>query len=509
MPTVNKNRFIPIVLILDIIIMIIIYQKTTQRQDFLLAGLSVQIILGFVVFIWFLFFSGFPKKLRLMGLGAVVLLGLLASVSLKIDDYSGDMIPIPVWRWKPKADEVLDREIKTAEARAEEKIRYAFPGFLGPNGDGRVLDLKLARNWEETPPKERWRQKIGAGWSGASATEDVVVTQEQRANDEMVTCYSLKDGSLIWSHSDQSRFTSSLGGDGPRSTPALAGGMVYTMGALGLINCLNLTTGEPVWSVDTVKKYGAVSPAWGFSCSPLVLDDKVIISIGGSKNRSLIALDPMTGAYLWGGGSDTVGYSSPHLHTLAGVPQIVILNGNTVAGHNPDNGALLWEQPWGQGKPNVANPLGLAGDRLLVSSGYGVGAKLFSFTAEGEELKVTETYESRRLKAKFSNFVQYNGAVYGLDDGVLTCINPDDGERLWKGGRYGHGQMLLVGDLLLVQGESGELNLIEPNPEEHRELGQISVLGNKSWNNMALSGNLLIMRNHKEIVCLELPTMTH
>lgn len=509
MSVVKKPNYWPLLIItvLDLIAVAVMSQYTSQRQDFILSVISIQVIAGFLAFLWFLFFSRLPGKVRLTGTGAVLALGLLAVATLRVDDYSGDIIPIPTWRWKPKADETLASERKTGDLEEIDQATYTFPGFLGPNGNGKTPILNLARDWKTNPPKEKWRQKIGAGWSGFAATDTLAITQEQRGEEEMVTCYSLEDGGLIWSHGDKIRFTSSLGGDGPRSTPSLSNGKVYTFGATGLLNCLSLATGEKIWSVDTVKKYGAVSPAWGFSCSPLVTKKLVVVSIGGSKNRSMIALDKETGVFVWGGGKDAVGYSSPQLRTLAGVPQILILNANTVAGHNPATGVILWEKPWGQGKPNVANPLLIGQDKLLVSSGYGVGAKLYSFTSEGNKVRATETYESRRLKAKFANYVQYKDAVYGLDDGVLTCIDPNDGSRLWKSGRYGHGQILLAGDSLLVQSESGSLHLVDPNPNELIELGEIPVLGNKSWNNMAISGNKLLMRNHKEAVCLELPVL--
>jgi outer membrane protein assembly factor BamB len=221
-----------------------------------------------------------------------------------------------------------------------------------------------------------------------------------------------------------------------------------------------------------------------------------------------VAYDRTTGEPRWAGGDDLSGYSSPLLTELAGVPQIVIFNRDSVAGHDPADGHLLWQHDWpSAGQPTVAQPLPLGGDRLLVSSGYGVGAKLFEIERRSGDLEPTIVWQSPRLKAKFSQMVEHEGFVYGLDDGVLVCLDPATGERCWKRGRYGHGQILLVGDLMLVQTEDGELVLVEPVPEEHRELARLDgAVGGKGWNTMALAGDLLLIRTEQEAACYRLPT---
>ena len=150
----------------------------------------------------------------------------------------------------------------------------------------------------------------------------------------------------------------------------------------------------------------------------------------------------------------------------------------------------------------------LPSDQVLISSGYGVGAALFQIRAEGDTLVAEELWKNLRLKAKFANFVYRGDYIYGLDDGILACVSIADGKRVWKAGRYGHGQLLLVGDKLLVQSEDGELFLVNASPEAHIELGSLPVLNGKAWNTMALVGNQLLMRNHREAVCLQLPTLS-
>jgi outer membrane protein assembly factor BamB len=277
------------------------------------------------------------------------------------------------------------------------------------------------------------------------------------------------------------------------------------MGATGLLNALDLSTGRRLWSRDVPAENGAALPEWGKSCSPLFVDGRVVVSAGGANGRSLVAYDAATGEPAWSAGSDGSSYSSPVVLDLAGRAQIVILNQRSIAGHDPHSGTVLWEHPFPGQQPNVTAPIALSRDTLLASVGYGVGSKAYSLSSASGGLAPRLAWESPRLKSKFANLVLHGGFVYGLDDGVLTCIDPASGDRRWKGGRYGHGQILLVGELLLVQTEEGEIVLVEPRPDAHRELTRFAILDGKTWNPPALAGRLLVVRNDREAAAYELP----
>jgi outer membrane protein assembly factor BamB len=191
---------------------------------------------------------------------------------------------------------------------------------------------------------------------------------------------------------------------------------------------------------------------------------------------------------------------------MAGREQIILFGGASIAGHDPTTGALLWEYPFPAEQPNVAQPLTLPGDRLLISAGYGVGSKVIAIAADDASvLRPALLWETPRLKSKFANMVSHGGLVYGLDDGVLTCLDPASGERRWKAGRYGHGQLVLIGDLLFVQTEEGEAVLVDPTPEGHRELARTALLDGKTWNPPAFSGARLLVRNDREAALYEMP----
>lgn len=382
----------------------------------------------------------------------------------------------------------------------------SFPQFLGPTRTGVIPGVNLRREWTGAP-RLLWKIAVGAGWSGFAIDRGVAITQEQRGSEDTVVAYELATGKPLWSHKDPLRYASVIAGDGPRATPTIAGRYVATLGSTGVLNVLDFSTGRRIWRKDVARDNQAGEPQWGRSGSPLILDGHVIVSAGGPDGRSLVAYNLADGTRAWSGGSDAVGYSSPVVLSLLGRQQVVIFNQSSLAGHDSQTGALLWSQPWPAEAPNVAQPVRIADDLVLASTGYGIGSKLVRLTpAVDGTIEPTIVWESTRLKPKFANPVMYERFVYGLDDGVLVCLDPATGERRWKAGRYGHGQTLLVGDTLLVTTEEGEVVLVEPTPERHRELGRFTALDGKTWNPPAVAGRYLLVRNDKEAALYELAT---
>ena len=251
-----------------------------------------------------------------------------------------------------------------------------WPQFLGPGRNSVVQQPRLARDWNAQAPQLLWLKPVGPGWSGFAAVGNHAITQEQRGDNEAVVCYDLFSGAPLWSYSYPAHFQSPLGGEGPRATPTVAGRRVYALGSTGMLNCLDLENGKLRWSKDILRDNDARVNEWGMSGSPLVVDDLVVVSAGGRNDRSLVAYRAATGDFVWGAGTDGAGYSSPCLVKLAGLAQILIFNSGGVSAHDPATGANLWKYHWPGGHPHVSMPIVIPGDRLLVSSGYGVGSEL-------------------------------------------------------------------------------------------------------------------------------------
>jgi outer membrane protein assembly factor BamB len=330
-----------------------------------------------------------------------------------------------------------------------------------------------------------------------------VAQKREQGADEIVSCYDVLTGQPLWSHADRSRYATTIAGEGPRATPTISGNRVYAMGGAGELNCLDLETGKVLWHTNTLAAHGAKLPEWGVACSPLVTERAVFVTVGG-RNSSMVAYDKDTGEVLWTSGNDDVHWSSPIRATFDGVRQIVIFSEN-VSSYDERSGKLLWHHPWRSPYPHVSVPLLLSSNRLLVSQGYGGGSELLQISRDGTRWNVDRIWKSIRMKSKFGTLIHRKGFIYGLDDGALACIDASNGELKWKGDRYGHGQMMLVGDLLLLMAESGDVVLLEPNPAEQRELARFKVFGAKTWNPPALAGDLLLVRNDREAACLQLP----
>ena len=382
-----------------------------------------------------------------------------------------------------------------------------FPQFLGPNRDATLRGANLSRHWSPSPPVALWRQPIGKGWSGFAVADALAVTLEQRDGREMVVAYEIGTGKTRWSHRGGKGFESAMAGDGPRATPAIAKGRVYTLGVSGTLTALDLASGQAIFEKDVLRENGARRPEHGVASSPLVIDDVVVVLAGGPGGRSLVAYDARTGERRWSGGDDPAAYSSPRVATLGGVRQIVVLSLRNLTGHDVRTGAVLWQDPWPDRAEKVSQPVVLDDDRVFVSMGYGIGGRMVKVSRAPEgSWRAEVLWHTQQLKAKFTQVVARGGFLYGLDEGVLVCLDPKDGERRWKSGRYGHGQVLLVDDVLLVQAENGEVALVEPSPEKHVELGRFQAVDGRAWATPALAGDLLLVRGDVEAACYRLPT---
>ena len=490
-----------ILVLLIVSILIIQISDAGHRQDKVLWTTMVVMLAAGLGVLWLLGFSRLGWRPKLIALAVVIFTGALVGIAFEFKGFSGDLIPIFEWRWH---GEPTTFRQDTGEASTPEISVTDYPQFLGQHRNGVVTDIQLNLDWDTHPPKLIWQQPIGAGWSGFAVVGTSAITQEQEGDSEKVVCYDLYTGEVKWSHKDQARYSSPPAGLGPRATPTISGNKVYTMGGTGILNCLDFQTGEQLWTTHTFEENEAKPPPWGISISPLVFNELVIVSAGGA-----VAYHKETGEIVWTGYRTQSGYSSPLVTTLLNTEQIVLFNHGLITAHEPLTGELLWKQPWVESYAEcVAQPVPISDDTLLASTGYGAGAKLYQLSRNSTgEFDVSIIWETVNLKAKFTNIIYYENYLYGLDDGILACINPTNGKRQWKRGRYGHGQTLLISDVLLVTTESGDVVLVEPNPERYIEHARFTALTGKTWNTPALAGNYLLVRNAREAACYQLPTI--
>jgi outer membrane protein assembly factor BamB len=382
----------------------------------------------------------------------------------------------------------------------EAKAGASWPGFRGSDRDGVVRGVQIKTDWTASPPVELWRRPVGPGWSSFAVAGGLLYTQEQRGDDEIVACYSAATGKLVWRHRDAARFWESNAGAGPRATPTLSNGRVYSLGATGIVNVLDARDGALVWSRSAAADTGAKLPDWGFSGSPLVAGESVIVAASGR----LAAYDAATGKPRWFGPAAGASYSSPQLLTIDGVPQVLLLSSTGATSVALADGTLLWQHQW-QGYPIVQPALTAEGD-ILISVSDNSGIRRLAVAHGDNTWSVKERWTSNGLKPYFNDFVVHKGHAFGFDGRILACIDLADGRRKWKGGRYGQGQLVLLPDqdLLLVLSEEGELALVRAATDHFTEVARRPAIEGKTWNHPVLSGDVLLVRNAEEMAAFRL-----
>ncbi|MBM4076577.1 MAG: hypothetical protein FJ267_13180 [Planctomycetes bacterium] len=435
-------------------------------------------------------------------------------------EFAGDGRILFRWRWTSTPEQ---RMTEFSSKGVEEPVLASLteihesdsPSYRGTDRTGRFIVPNLSLDWSVHEPRELWRHPVGRGWSSFAVVGEFCVTQEQRGSHEVVVCYELRTGKEVWKHLNETRFEEVTGGPGPRATPAIHAGRVYTFGATGILNCLNGTDGRVIWSHDFAQ---GRPPLFGYTSSPLIHGDCVFITPGG-KAGSIVAIDIDTGNVIWSPDSRKPGYSSPQLFLTKDDEQILVFDAVGLHGYNVTSGERYWTFPWGDDSDdqvNVCMPVTLpvltdaepTRHQVLISSGYGRGIALLSVRrSKSGEWSANEVWRAKTLKSKFSDVIVHEGHAYGLDEGILTCISLLDGVRRWKNGRYGYGQLILVNETLLVQTESGRIVLVKTDPNNFTEVASLDALHERTWNQPVVAGHYLLVRNDREAVCFELPRL--
>lgn len=481
-------------------------------------GISTALLCWVALLVWFVVLSGFSWKTR--GLVVLLVAGGLTAFFFAVDEWtpSSTLFPSPrfVWQEKPEARLANRLAQQTADGLPPidltvEPVRD-FPRYRGLRADGVVQPTDLLDlQWASGPPVQRWRHPCGGGFAGFAVAGNVLVTVEQRKKQEVVVCYDQATAQQRWTYAYEASFEH-LTGSGPRATPAIVDGEVYSLGAMGDLVCLDGSTGALKWKVNVLQDNEAKIITWAMTSSPLVVENLVYVNAGvdetNNVGRALVAYDRKTGKRVWGAGSHRAGYSSPHFATLAGTPQVLLFDGGGLAGFNSKTGTELWRYPWETYQDmNIIQPLLVGEDRVFLSSETSNGGVMLKISRKGGEFSATEVWETKYLAAKQASPVKVGRAIYGLHNGTLVCLDVATGKRFWRGKTYGQGQILAVKDALLIQSEQGQLALVPADTTGFRELGRVDVFGgHRTWNTPALVGRYLYLRNDVEMVCYEWPT---
>ena len=456
--------------------------------------------------------SHYPARTMVALLAALIGFGYWDLI--RTDEIRGDFQTVQRWRWEPTPEDqfmetLASRPSSSAAATTSADQPLAepdWPAFRGHDRRGEQSGIVLEEDWDAARPTEIWRIPVGPGWSSFSVAGERLFTQQQRGEYEAIVCYSAVDGSELWAHQDESRFWEVVGGAGPRGTPTIAEGRLYALGANGLLTRLDPVTGNVDWQRDISGDADRDPPTWGFSSSPLVTHGVVIVHAGGEEDKGILAYDQSTGDLRWSAPAGNHSYSSPQLSTVDERQCVLMLSNAGVAFVDPEDGRTLGSHVWEMDGYRVVQPLVLEDSSVLIGTPMGNGTQRAAVRWNGENFETEDIWTSNRMNPYFNDYVAHEGFLYGFDNNIFACIDLENGERKWKRGRYGNGQVLLLpsGDQLLVISERGELVLLRATPERWTELARHSVLEGRTWNHPVLIGNRLYVRNAEEAACFEL-----
>lgn len=378
-----------------------------------------------------------------------------------------------------------------------------WPQLRGPNRDGISRETGLLKSWPAGGPQTLWKVPIGEGFSHLAVVKGRLFTMYGQGDSEYAAAYNAETGRPLWRVPLGRKYMSDQG-NGPRSTPVIDGDTVYVLSATGRLAALNAADGKKAWEHDLQREFGAEPPQWGISTSPLVEGSLLLVDVGGSRGRSLVAFDKKTGKTVWTSQNELAGYSAPIAITVGGVRQAVFFTGRSVLAVSPKDGKLLWRVPWKTDwDVNAATPIFVPPDKLYISSGYDTGAALFRIKVAEGRAGAEEVWQNRRMKNQFSSSVLHNGHIYGFDNSVLKCIVAATGEEKWKESGFGHGSLILAGGHLIVLSERGKLLLVEATPAGYREKGSSQPLSGKCWTAPTLANGRLYLRNEADLLALD------
>jgi outer membrane protein assembly factor BamB len=378
-----------------------------------------------------------------------------------------------------------------------------WPQWRGPDRDGRSSETGLLQRWPAGGPRVIWHVNgVGQGFSSVAVAGGRIYTQGQAGGRQHVAAFDANSGARLWLTPSGAPFQESAG-NGPRATPTLDGDRVYALAADGTLACLNAHTGATVWSVNLVSRFGASIPKWGFSESPLI-DGNWIIVRPGAPGAGVVSLDKMTGRIRWKAGDDEAGYSSVMLAEVGGVRQAIALSGESVSAIDVNTGAVLWRDA-AIGKNSIATPV-LHQGHLFVSNFYGGGGMLLKLAPTS----MSEIYFTRDLKNHYSSSVLVADTLYGFNDTILSALDFATGKVAWRTRNLAKGSLIYADGHLYVLAEDGVLALVQATPRAFAEVSRFTIdIGPRPawspfWSPPALAGGRLYLRVQDHLICYDI-----
>ena len=380
-----------------------------------------------------------------------------------------------------------------------------WPQWRGPNRDGISKETGLLDSWPAGGPHLFWKtQGLGEGHSSFAVVGDRLYTQGQQGNQEFVIAFDTRTGKQLWKTPSGRAYHESRG-HGPRGTPTIDGNRLYALAADGTLVCLDTATGERIWGMNIVERFGGHVPTWGISESPLLDGDRVIVTPGG-PGASVVALDKIKGNLLWKSQSDPAGYSSPISFDASGSRKVVVFTARGAMGLDLTNGDLQWRYDKVANRTaNIATPIVHDGF-VFLSSDYGTGCALLKLTQGGRVGGASEIYFNRDMRNHYSTSVLIGDTVYGFSSGILTAMKFLTGEVAWRNRSVGKGSVTYAEGRLYALSEEGVMGLIDATPEGYTERSRFEIHRGSfpTWTPPVIANGKLYLREQDNLYCYDI-----
>ena len=376
-----------------------------------------------------------------------------------------------------------------------------WPQFRGPNANGISTEKGINKTWNQMPPKLLWKTPMSdGGYAGPSIASGKLFILDHKDNQDIVRAIDIKTGVDVWTYAYPDADPANHGFS--QATPTVSGGRVYTLGRMGLLNCLDAKSGKPLWSRNIFTDFKGTMPNWNYAMSVVIDGNKAVVCPGGA-GAAVVALDKTTGKTIWqGGGSRVMDYSTPVVATINGKRQYVVISKTDLIGVDPDTGTDLWSFDWSVKRGIHISAPTVIGNSVFLTSGYGQGCAMVDVTGSG----ATKRWENKEMQSHFSSPILLDGVIYGsTDPGDYICLDPQTGTTKWRQPGFEKGPTVMVGGVLLAfDGKGGDLVMIDPKPTAYTELGRFKPLGGQSWTAPIVANGKLIVRNTTELACFDL-----
>jgi len=391
-----------------------------------------------------------------------------------------------------------------------------WPQWRGPARNG-ISAEQVA--WPAGGPKQVWKADVGEGYSSVSVSQGRAYTMGLVEGQETVWCLDAKTGAVIWKYAypgprttDTPRRKARPSGfqdpyaDVPNSTPTVDGKLVYTVSRQGNLAALDAEKGTLIWSADYMKDFGSKKLRWGHAGSPLIEGELLFVNVG-VEGASVVAFNKATGKVVWKSGYDAIGFASPLAVTFGGQRTVTMFSATGLFAYNLADGKMLWNAEWASHHDgNAGDPI-IFGDKVFISSTYGVGCCLLKVTDKG----ATEVYRNKKFQSHFPSPVLIGDMLYGITGHinakpVLVCLDPNTGDFKWEKPEVAASGLIAAGNTLLVQSAKGALVAVEATPAGYKEIGSAPALpGGVCWTPPSLAEGRIYCRNAEgDVVCLDL-----